>query len=176
MPKGFLTDEWPGLVDSIAKAFSFPATEREAFASCRVAALIGALPFLSSCTEPRRCALAHLGTYVLAARSASKDAFLHSPADDAFLGRRLEQIGDFLGGDRALIVRGMELLALVMVAGYQRDREADAAKGKYNPLNSKAWDYEKMRAEQALSVAAIPCPEMDAILDPSAATSTTWEW
>lgn len=176
MNGNFLADEWPDLVDSIAGSFAFAPAEREAFASSRVAALIGALPFLATCIEPRRYALSHLGTYVVAARAAAKAAFLHTPADDAFLTRRLEPIGDFPGGDRSVIERGMDLLALVMLGGYERDREADAAAGKYNPLNAKAWDLVKARAELAASVAATACPDMDAILDPSAATLTGWNW
>ncbi len=176
MAGSFLVGEWPGLVDSIAKGFSFSAAERDAFSSCRVATLIGALPFLSDCTEPRRYALAHLGTYVLATRSEAKEAFLHSPADDAFPRRRLEPISDFPGGDRHLVERGMDLLAMVMFAGYERDREADRATGKYNPCGANAMDCGKAMAELVASVAARPCPDMDAILDPSAAALTTWSW
>ena len=36
----------------------------------------------------------------------------------------------------------MDMLAFIMLKGYKASKEADAANGIYNPLNSGAWDYD----------------------------------
>jgi hypothetical protein len=140
---------WDEISSAIAHAFRMTETETVAFRDCNTARFIAALPFLAGCEHPYRTALAHLATYTLASfhDRGCCEIFDHAPNDDKDVFARLEPISHFSGGDRHILQAGMARLALTMVAGYQRDQAKDSDAGQYNPLNSKAWDFQSKLIE-----------------------------
>ena len=163
------------MVDSVAEAFRMQDSERSRFSDSRTARLVGALPFLAECRNPERTALGHLAVFVLASRGGSRKIFDHTPADDAEPLARLEPIARFPGGDPAVIRKGMALLGLLMLGGYEKDREKDAANGEYNPLNSGAWNSNEVRARLKAEAASTKVSELDAILAVDEAVRGFWE-
>jgi len=156
--------DWDRLVASVTEAFRMDDSERSRLAGSRAARITGALPYLAECRNPERTALAHLAVFVLASRGGSRKVFDHTPADDEEPLARLEPIGRFPGGDPAVLRKGMALLGLLMLGGYEKDRVKDAAGGEYNPLNSGAWKAEEVRARLKAEAASAKVPELDAII------------
>ena len=163
--------DWDGIVGSIAEAFCFDHDESLRFAGKDLAQLIGATPFIAGCKDPLRTALSHLGTYVLSVRL--HDAALARPTDNEYLFRRIELLGNFIGGDAALTGRSMNLVALYMLADYVRDAEEDTVAGKYNPVARGAIDVVAERERLLDEITHVPCPEMDRILSPG--LSSDWD-
>jgi hypothetical protein len=160
----FLDADWERLTNLVAVAFRMDDSERTRLAGSRAARITGALPYLAGCRNPERTALTHLAAFVLACRGGTRKIFDHTPADDAEILARLEPIARFPGGDPAVIRKGMALLGLLMLGGYEKDREKDAASGEYNPLNSGAWRVEEVRARLLAEAASAKVPELDAII------------
>ena len=171
----FLDADWERLTGLIAETFRIDDSERARLTASRAARITGALPYLAGCRNPERTALAHLAVFVLASRGGARKVFDHAPADDAEPLARLEPIGRFPGGDPAVIRKGMALLGLLMLGGYERDREKDAASGEYNPLNSGTWKAGEGRARLAAEAASAKVPELDAILGTDEAVRGFWE-
>lgn len=166
-------DTWPELVAAIADSFRLSDEERGRFAHNAVAKLIGAIPFLAGCGAPERTALDHLSTYLLACRDGAR--FFHaSPEDDVEVMRRLDRIATFSGGDRMIVDRGMNLLALCMLGDYQRDIDEDRDR-KYNPVASGAFDYDLEVARLQRRIAEVNSPDMDEILSADDAVRTWWQ-
>lgn len=163
---------WADLADSVTRAFRFTDEERSRFMKNRLAKLIAAIPFIASCSDPERTAVSHLGTYILSVRS--KKFALAKPTDDTYLLRRIELLSNYIGGNRKIIKRGVSLIALVMLEDYHRDQKADSGAGKYNPINSGAFDYASCRRKLVKGIHKIECPQMDEILDASKCESTFW--
>lgn len=162
---------WSHLCDCVAETFRFTDVEMSAFAENRTAKLIGAIPFVAGCEEPERTALTHLALYVTELRGGA--AILgHIPADNASIFRRLRFIAGFSGGDTAVINHGMTWLALIMLVGYERSRDADARNHVYNPLNDGSWDAESLKAKLVESLKTAPCEALDAILNEGEAPFT----
>jgi hypothetical protein len=163
---------WNTIVDSIAEAFRFTLDEKERLRNHKLAKLIAALPFLAGCKDPLRTAGCHLGTYILSIRV--KDPCNARPSDDEYLLRRLELIGNFIGGDKEIIQRGMNLIALCMISDYARDVEEDKMLGKYNPVSAGVLDYEKEKERLIREIESVPCPDMDKIFSAMAGVKTFW--
>jgi hypothetical protein len=104
-----------------------------------------------------------LALYVTELRGGSK-VLGHIPADDAGLFRRLRFIGTFSGGDEGIIRHGMNYLALIMLTGYERSREADLRDGVYNPLNTGAWDAAELKAGLLKAIEGYSCDVLDGIM------------
>ena len=155
---------WERLCGLVAEAFRMDGSERARLAGSRAARITGALPYLAGCRNPERTALAHLAAFVLACRGGTRKVFDHGPGDVAGPLARLEPIARFPGGDPAVIRKGMALLGLLMLGGYERDREKDTAGGEYNPLNSGAWKAGEVRARLQAEAASAKVPELDAII------------
>ena len=153
---------WNVISGDLAAAFRMSDEEAVRFKNKDVARLICAIPLLAGCENPERTAVAHLGTYILSVRE-TKYWFNPSVSDNDSIFGRLALIGDFKGGDAAIIKRGMSHLALSMLDDYQRDGEIDGAIGKYNPVHKGAFDYGKARAELTANISGTDCPAMDAI-------------
>ena len=163
---------WNKIVDYIAEAFRFTLDEKERLRNHKLAKLIAALPFLAGCKDPLRTAGSHLGTYILSVRV--KDPCNARPSDDEYLLRRLELIGNFIGGDKEIIQRGMNLIALCMISDYARDVEEDKILGKYNPVAAGVLDYEKEKERLIREIESVPCPDMDKIFSVMAGVKTFW--
>ena len=165
---------WDEIAEQTADAFAMTESQRERFARNRIAKLIASIPFLAECEQPHRTALSHLATYIVSCRV--KGIANPTPADDHDIMARLALIANFIGGDRRVIDRGMALLALNMVADYQRDIAEDLAAGKHNPVASGAFDFETESARLHKTIVATECPEMDDILDADGSTEQFWSY
>jgi hypothetical protein len=113
-----------------------------------------------------------LALYVTELRDGSK-VLGHIPADDAGLFRRLRFIGTFSGGDARIIQHGMNYLALIMLTGYERSREADLRDGVYNPLNTGSWDADALKSGLIQAIEAYSCDVLDGIMAEGGAL-TAW--
>lgn len=151
---------WERSVDEIAVSFNMDKKERDLLQKNKVARLIGVIPFLAGCENPERTGLSNIATYIIAAKG-SKKVFKHSFSDNESLLKRLFMISHFQGGDQAIIRKGMMLLALNMIHGYKRDCDKDRMKGEYNPVLSRAWDYNSLVQELSEEIRGIDCHEMD---------------
>ncbi|TVR69860.1 MAG: hypothetical protein EA427_07075 [Spirochaetaceae bacterium] len=156
----------------VAEALRLTPGELERLRKNRVAELIGAIPALAECSDADRVAIQHVITYVAAMRL--EEIFDHRREDDRPLAARLERISHFPGGNRKIIQRGMDLLTLVMISGYERSLVADRRKGVYNPVTSGVWDIDTERSRLIRAVRTVPSPEMDAILDVEGALRGSW--
>ncbi|MCK5201012.1 MAG: hypothetical protein KAR21_21815 [Spirochaetales bacterium] len=165
--------EWENIAASVADAFRMDKEEREWFQNKNLAKLIAAIPYLAGCEDPGRTAITHLGAYILSIRI--KTVANCQPTDDADLFRRLEMINNFIGGDQAIIQKGMGLIALNMIADYARDIEEDRMFGKYNPVDSGAFDYEYEKKRLETIIKTVECREMDEIMSLDAAIEKYWE-
>lgn len=177
MSSSFPPELWSGLAAQIAAAFRLTPEEASRLEANRTARLVAAIPFAAGCAHPERTALSHLATFLLAGSPSCARVFDHEPSDDADPLLRLAPIADFLGGDPAVIDRGMRLLALVMANGYRKDLEKDKTSGEYNPLLSMAWDYEatagKLRA--ALEADAKAAAALDDVMSAEEAVRGFWD-
>ena len=154
---------WNEVADSLADAFRMQPHEREWFKNKPVARLIAAIPLMAGCHDAERTAVAHLGTYLLSIKS-TKPYFNATTTDDTDIFERLRLGTNFVGGDQSVIDKGMSMLALSMVIDYARDIDEDAKRGKYNPVESGAFDYQTVRTDLERRIAAVECPEMEMIL------------
>jgi hypothetical protein len=138
-----------------------------------LAKLIAAIPYLAGCDDPGRTAITHLGAYILSIRI--KTVANCQPTDDINLFRRLEMINNFIGGDQAIIQKGMSLIALNMIADYARDIDEDRMFGKYNPVDSGAFDYVTEKKGLETIIESVECREMDEIMSMDASVTGGWE-
>lgn len=165
--------EWENIAASVADAFRMDKEDSEWLLNKNLAKLIAAIPYLANCEDPGRTAITHLGAYILSIRI--KTVANCQPTDNANLLRRLEMVNNFIGGDQAIIQKGMSLIALNMIADYARDIEEDRMFGKYNPVDAGIfdYDYEKNRLETLIS--SVDCREMDEIMTMDASVLGGWE-
>ena len=165
--------EWENIAVSVADAFRMNKEDREWLQNKDLAKLIAAIPYLAGCEDPGRTAITHLGAYLLSIRI--KTVANCQPTDDIDLFRRLEMINNFIGGDQAIIQKGMSLIALNMIADYARDIEEDRLFGKYNPVDSGAFDYEYEKKRLGTIIKSVQCREMDEIMSLDVAIESYWE-
>lgn len=165
--------DWTALSELAASALRLEPDEKDRLASSKAARLVAALPYAAGCSKPERLALAHLATFWIASTGPARSAFDHTPEDDASYLTRLAPIVDHPSGDPAVVEAGMARLALMMLAGYERDMAADAVAGQYNPLNAGAWDLEEARA--ALREAAESDGSLDTIVSAQEAEASWWQ-
>lgn len=126
--------------------------------------LVGALPYLAGCSQPDRIALVHMVTFILmSTHGYPKEAFLHSKLDDISLNHRLALLNMFPDGNKKIIQRGMDILALVMIQDHMNDLHEDLQAGKYNPFLARTWDYRSLRTDLISRIKEHDCPEMEAV-------------
>lgn len=154
---------WKSIIDEVAGAFRMEGSEADRFRNHWAVNLIAALPFLAGARHPERTAATHLGTYLLSIRE-TKRRFYADEDDDKDVMARLEPIAHFVGGDQAIIDRGLARLALNMVVDYHRDQTVDSMLGKHNPVALGVWDAEEIVAELRQKISRTPCPAMDEIV------------
>ncbi len=115
------------------------------YADSKMGRLVAAIAYISGSEDPDRYALANLLLLYGAAHGGK--AFDHRPSDDHDPFRRLAA---FRVGERAYeraVDYGLKLLAYVMLMDYEADMAQDASSGKYNPLNSGAWNAKELKEE-----------------------------
>ncbi|MFW5828105.1 MAG: hypothetical protein ACOCU4_08430, partial [Alkalispirochaeta sp.] len=128
--------------------------------------------YLAGCRNADRVSTHHLATYMLAQSASS--IFDHREEDDQDVFARLERISHFPDGDKDVIKRGMTLLALIMIAGYEQDVQTDRSQSVYNPVGSGSWDVEELRAQLVRRARSVTSPEMDHIIDLEHAIRGEW--
>lgn len=163
---------WSEMVESVAQLFGMTAEEAEALSHNPVARLVGEMPFLAHAEQAERTAYAHLATFVTAARAPA--VFGHMAGES--LAARLHSVSNFVGGDRAIIARGMHTLELASLADHAADATVDAVSGKYNPLNSGDVDYSAEVHRLTATIEQTPCAEMDEILSSADAIRLDFWW
>ncbi len=171
----FTEEQWIDMVDRISTLFHFSPMKRARMTSHKIMKLVAALPFLADCRNPQRIALSHLATYVIAASDRGKDIFLHNFSDNDNLFTRLERISHFDGGNEIIIKRGMNILALAMLADHKMDSVEDKRNRKYNPINMGAWKFENANENLRKEVLSVSCPKMDEILDIGPGIESYWD-
>ena len=152
--------EWEYLAKETAKVFNLTSKEAEQLYNCNTAKLIAALPFVAGCKEPERTSIAHLCIYLAELKGFQK-YYAHVPSDDADIFNRLSFISTFDGGNYTIIEHGMNLLAYIMIEGYNRSQEKDLRNGIYNPIANGSWDYKKMKSKLLNKIQEFECPELD---------------
>ena len=168
-----VSDDWKTICEAVAATFRFSDEETKRLVNSKVARLIGVLPIIAGCEDAERTALAHLSIYLTAARGG-KAWFNHRKSDDADIYSRLRLGASFIGGDKKIIERGMDLLAMVMLSGYNRDKAMDLEAGKYNPLNDGAWNFEQLSTRLQNKLEATPCLKLDAVMTPEESILSIW--
>ncbi len=167
--------DWPRLSGLIAVAFRMDETRAASFSASRAAKLVAALPYAAGCPRAERVALAHLGTFVLACYGDTRLPFDHLPEDDGDPLARLAPVADHPGGNPAVVRAGLSRLALMMLNGYERDLDADRARGLYNPLLKGSWKAEDKRAELKKASASVASELLDAAITTEEALRAWWE-
>jgi hypothetical protein len=89
MPNLFSPELWLELASAVSRAYRMDEAAAGRLAANKTARLVAAIPYLAGCAEPRRRALAHLGTFVLADSDGARRDFDHKPEDDVDALRRL---------------------------------------------------------------------------------------
>ena len=165
--------QWEVIGNAVADAFRMNEEERNRFLAKPLARLIAAIPFLAGCEDPERTAISHLGTYLLSVRIKG---FANSKAsDNEYLLKRLELINNHIGGDKEIIRRGMDLIALSMLSDYHRDIEEDRKLGKYNPVDYGAFNFAEERERLITEIEDIDCPDMERIMTIAQSTEQYWD-
>nr|MCR4714201.1 hypothetical protein [Treponemataceae bacterium] len=146
--------------------------ETEIFYNSNTAKIIATIPFVAGCNEPERTAIAHLCIYEAEIKGFQK-YFSHLPSDDDDLFTRLRCITNFEGGNRTIINHGMNILAYIMIEGYNCSKIQDLKKGIYNPIANGKWNYKNLKKKILEKIKEIDCPEIDQYFSPPLAK---WEF
>ncbi|MFZ4617913.1 MAG: hypothetical protein ACOYM2_17165 [Rectinemataceae bacterium] len=170
MENAMLDGIWEELSRLTAEALRMTDPEAARFSASRVARLVGLLPFIAGCGEAERTALAHLAVWVAANRGGVRTVFDARPSDDSMPESRLATISAFSGGSAVIIDAGMKRLALVMIAGYERDSKVDLARGKHNPVAAGIWNAQALKSEFSEAN-----PDIDLVLTIDQALTAWWD-
>lgn len=155
--------EWNYLVSEISKVFRFTKEEEIQFLNSRTAKIIATIPFEAKCLNPERTAIAHLCLYVAEIQGFQKYCS-HLASDDKDVFDRLAFISTFEGGNKDVINHCMNVLALIMIEGYQRTKLIDKKNGIYNPFVSGKWDYQTLKNKLLWEIQKIEVPNVDCLL------------
>ncbi len=159
----FSENVWMDLVGRVCALYHLDGSDRERIASCSLFKLATALPFLAGATDAYRISLNNLMlVLVMSMKGVGKEVFLHDSIDDLDVFHRL-QLLYHEDGDHDIQMRGLALLAIVMINDYCTDMAEDSKNGKYNPVLTGAWDPDTKRKELISMVKGIRCPEMDSV-------------
>lgn len=152
--------EWEYLATETARVFNLSQKEAERLYNCNTAKIIASIPFAAGCNEPERTAIAHLCIYEAEIKGFQK-YYAHLPADDSDIFNRLKFISTFDGGNQAVIEHGMNMLAYIMIEGYNRSKEKDLRKGEYNPIANGKWNYNELKSKLRKKIDEFECPDLD---------------
>lgn len=152
--------EWDYFVTEIAQVFNLTKKEEQNFYNCSTARIIATIPFVAGCVEPERTAIAHLCIYEAEIKGFQR-YYAHLPCDDNDIFNRLAFISTFEGGNPAIIEHGMNMLAHIMLEGYNHTKEKDLQEGIYNPIANGIWNYNEMKKQIENKIDEILCPELD---------------
>lgn len=171
---GFSDEIWGEIVERMSVFLNLSKKDRKALQQGKIARLIAALPYLAGCTHPGRLATAHLLVYLFAGHGAGKAVYQFDDSDNDSIFRRLNVINTFGDGNRAIIERGMNLLALSLLSNYERDADRDKASGKPNPVVSGTWNVNELKSSLLKNIEKVECSAMDAILTMEEGVQEWW--
>lgn len=157
--------EWDYLVSETAKVFGLNTKQTEQLYNSNTAKIIARIPFAAQCKEPERTAITHLVIYEAELRGYQK-YYAHLPSDDDDIFNRLAFISTFEGGNQAIIEHGMNMLAYIMIEGYNHSKEKDVKNGVYNPIANGKWNYNELKNQLLSKLHEIECPELDELFIP----------
>ncbi len=163
---------WSAITDQVAQTFRMTEEEKEGLYKHEIAQLLASIPYLAGCDNPGRTSLANLSIYMMSIR-AGKSEFNATASDDADIMSRLD-LAQFTGGDTRIVERGLALIALNMVADYQRDVVFDIANQKHNPIATGAWDYAAVVDDLVRQIDLVECEEMDRIATKETIVNKFW--
>ena len=153
-------EEWQYLAEETARVFSLNDKETKKLCVNNTAKLIAAIPFAAGCKEPERTAIAHLCLYMAEIKGFQKHC-AHQPYDDKDIFNRLAFISTFEGGNAKIIQHGMNMLAYIMVEGYNRSKEKDLKNSVYNPIANGKWNYKELKTRLLKDISNFECPDLD---------------
>ena len=172
MDSKFTEEYWSSISELVSDAHRLSARELEQLRQNPVARLIAAIPVLAGCDDADRVAVQHVSTYITAGKAS--EIFDHRKEDDQLIQHRLERISHFPNGDKRIIERGMNLLALCMISGYEGDITEDRRRGVYNPVGAQVWDAQAEKTRLIKAIDATHAPEMDGIFGVEEALRGEW--
>jgi hypothetical protein len=168
-------EQWETVSSRARAILNYGITQTEWLQENRMARFIAAVPFLARCGKAVETSFTHLLTYLASIDGSVKHIFFHKPEDDGDVYARLGPILHFQGGDEGTLACCRDLLALCMVANYQRDAEVDQAVGKYNPINAQVWNAETLIKGLKDSIEKRMSPEIAAFYTVEEALQGYWE-
>ncbi len=136
--------DWERISSRARAVFNFGIKKAEWLEKCKTARFIALIPFIADCKKAEETSLTHLAVYIMFVDDSTKELYFHKPEDDEDVYSRLQPISNFNEGNQDIIKCCMDLLALNLIAEYQRDKDHDKAIGKYNPFNTGKWDYKSL--------------------------------
>ena len=152
---------WTDLVRRVGVLCNFDETIIISIMENQLFKLATALPYLAGAHEAQRLALNNLLLIIaMSLHTPCKDVFLHKPEDDDDVFHRLKLLYHE-DGDHDIQMRGLALMAIVMINDHCHDAEEDSAIGKYNPIVAKKWNaypYQKILVD---FINTVPGPKMD---------------
>ena len=123
--------------------------------------ILASVPFYAGSSNPMRVAVACINNYFLYACEGARKYFNHQPEDDCDLFSRISLLYIVPSGNQAVIDNGRILLELIMIQDHMTDSEADIRTGKYNPVVSGAWEYNRIRDELIKQAACMRTEGLD---------------
>jgi hypothetical protein len=134
--------------------------------------LLALLPHFAGCQTPVKVGFINITTYI-AERRGGKAFFRHTPHDDSEYLSRLEVFRHLMhDGDPAVIDKGLSMAGIIMLNDYQMDAEEDMKTGKYNPLVSGKWQYDKAIKTLKERFQKFPLARMDVLFGLAVIIST----
>lgn len=168
-------EEWSILAGRAGAVLNYGIEEKEWLKTSRMARLIAATPFLAACDKPEETAFSHLILYLISLHESAREIYHHRPIDDKEVYTRLFPVSNFLGGNASVIQCCLDLMALTMLANYQKDAEDDRRIGKYNPLNESKWNYQSESEKLIESINTNSTPEIAEIYTVDDALRGFWK-
>ena len=131
------------------------------------------LPYISNCDNPRRTALLNTNNFFLASNSS---LFLHTTNDDLHILNRLQSFLYYPNGNKNIILKGLYIIALIMLQDYYHDIEEDIINNKYNPLETNRWDFEELENKLIHEITLIKCKQLDVFFPINEIRTQTYWW
>jgi len=168
------SEQWSNLTGRAGAVLNYGIKEKEWLKSCKMARLVTEVPYIAGCEKPETTAFSHLMIYLIALHESAKDLFLHKPEDDKEIASRLFPLSDFIGGDASIIQSCLDLMGLCMISNYKKNADEDKILGKYNPINSKKWNYEIESEKLMQRINKTMTPEIAAVYTVEDALKGYW--
>lgn len=159
----FSLNEWDYFVSETSKVFRLTEDETKSLSNSNTARFVASIPFAAGCSNPERLAISNLCLY-MAEKQGFQKYCAHVPSDDADLMKRIELLANYPDGNMEVINHCKKILALIMINGYKKSAEKDAAENVYNPIASGKWDYRTLKNQLIWGINKKFIPETDWIL------------